>query len=130
MSKEFVYNDNEVCTNPNELLIMEKPKDWSRPFFLVETAICNGRWIFGYTVHLNNLGLGEPCMYRPSKRTFNSEMGAVNEAIGEIRAFVLKNPTVSSPSEPNKIISAYSKKFLALIGKVQKPKIEQLNLFD
>lgn len=130
MSKEFVYNDNEVCTNPNELLIMEKPKDWSRPFFLVETAICNGRWIFGYTVHLNNLGLGEPCMYRPSKRTFNTEMGAVNEAIGEIRAFVLKNPTVSSPSEPNKIISAYSKKFLALIDKVPKPKIEQLNLFD
>lgn len=130
MSKEFVYNDNEVCTNPNELLIMGKPKDWSRPFFLVETAICNGRWIFGYTVHLNNLGLGEPCMYRPSKRTFNTEMGAVNEAIGEIRAFVLKNPTVSSPSEPNKIISAYSKKFLALIDKVPKPKIEQLNLFD
>lgn len=130
MSKEFVYNDNEVCTNPNELLIMEKPKDWSLPFFLVKTAICNGRWIFGYTVHLNNLGLGEPCMYRPSKRTFNTEMGAVNEAIGEIRAFVLKNPTVSSPSEPNKIISAYSKKFLALIDKVQKPKIEQLNLFD
>lgn len=130
MSKEFVYNDNEVCTNPNELLIMEKPKDWSRPFFLVETAICNGRWIFGYTVHLNNLGLGEPCMYRPSKRTFNTEMGAVNEAIGEIRAFVLKNPTVSSPSEPNKIISAYSKKFLALIDKVPKPKNEQLNLFD
>lgn len=130
MSKEFVYNDNEVCTNPNELLIMEKPKDWSQPFFLVETAICNGRWIFGYTVHLNNLGLGEPCMYRPSKRTFNTEMGAVNEAIGEIRAFVLKNPTVSSPSEPNKIISAYSKKFLALIDKVPKPKIEQLNLFD
>ena len=28
MSKEFVYNDNEVCVNPNELLIMEKPKDW------------------------------------------------------------------------------------------------------
>lgn len=130
MSKEFVYNDNEVCTNPNELLIMEKPKDWSQPFFLVETAICNGRWIFGYTIHLNNLGLGEPCMYRPSKRTFNTEMGAVNEAIGEIRAFVLKNPTVSSPSEPNKIISAYSKKFPALIDKVPKPKIEQLNLFD
>lgn len=130
MSKEFVYNDNEVCINPNELLIMEKPKDWSRPFFLVETAICNGRWIFGYTVHLNNLGLGEPCMYRPSKRTFNTEMGAVNEAIGEIRAFVLKKPTVSSPSEPNKIISAYSKKFLALIDKVSKPKNEQLNLFD
>lgn len=130
MSKEFVYNDNEVCINPNELLIMEKPKDWSRPFFLVETAICNGRWIFGYTVHLNNLGLGEPCMYRPSKRTFNTEMGAVNEAVDEIRAFALKNPTVSSPSEPNKIISAYSKKFLALIDKVPKPKIEQLNLFD
>lgn len=130
MSKEFVYNDNEVCANPNELLIMEKPKDWSQPFFLVETAICNGRWIFGYTVHLNNLGLGEPCMYRPSKRTFNTEIGAVNEAIDEIRAFALKNPTVSSPSEPNKIISAYSKKFLALIDKVQKPKIEQLNLFD
>lgn len=33
MNKEFVYNDNEVCTNPNELLIMEKPKDWSQPFF-------------------------------------------------------------------------------------------------
>lgn len=130
MSKEFVYNDNWVCTNPNELLIMEKQKDWSSPFFLVKTAICNGRWIFGYTVHLNNLGLGEPCMYRPSKRTFNTEMGAVNEAIDEIRAFALKNPTVSSPSEPNKIISAYSKKFLALIDKVQKPKIEQLNLFD
>lgn len=130
MSKEFVYNDNEVCINPNELLIMEKPKDWSQPFFLVETAICNGRWIFGYTVHLNNLGLGEPCMCRPSKRTFNTEMGAVNEAIDEIRAFALKNPTVSSPSEPNKIISAYSKKFLSLIDKVQKPKVEQLNLFD
>lgn len=130
MSKEFVYNDNEVCANPNELLIMEKPKDWSQPFFLVETAICNGRWIFGYTVHLNNLGLGEPCMYRPSKRTFNTEIGAVNEAIDEIRAFALKNPTVSSPSEPNKIISAYSKKFLALIDKVSKPKVEQLNLFD
>lgn len=130
MSKEFVYNDNEVCINPNELLIMEKPKDWSQPFFLVDTAICNGRWIFGYTVHLNNLGLGEPCMYRPSKRTFNTEMGAVNEAVDEIRAFALKNPTVSSPSEPNKIISAYSKKFLALIDKVPKSKIEQLNLFD
>lgn len=130
MSKEFVYNDNEVCANPNELLIMEKPKDWSQPFFLVETAICNSRWIFGYTVHLNNLGLGEPCMYRPSKRTFNTEIGAVNEAIDEIRAFALKNPTVSSPSEPNKIISAYSKKFLALIDKVSKPKVEQLNLFD
>ena len=130
MNKEFVYNDNEVCTNPNELLIMEKPKDWSQPFFLVETAICNGRWIYGYTVHLNNLGLGEPCMYRPSKRTFNTEIGAVNEAIDKIRAFVLKNPTASSPSEPNKIISAYSKKFLALIDKVQKLKVEQLNLFD
>lgn len=130
MSKEFVYNDNEVCANPNELLIMEKPKDWSQPFFLVETAICNGRWIYGYTVHLNNLGLGEPCMYRPSKRTFNTEIGAVNEAIDEIRAFALKNPTVSSPSEPNKIISAYSKKFLALTDKVSKPKVEQLNLFD
>lgn len=130
MSKEFVYNDNEVCTNPNELLIMEKPKDWSQPFFLVETAICNGRWIFGYTVHLNNLGLGEPCMYRPSKRTFNTEIGAVNEAIAEIRGFVLRNPTVTSPSEPNKIIPAYSKKFLSLIDKVQKPKVEQLNLFD
>ncbi len=130
MNKEFVYNDNEVCTNPNELLIMEKPKDWSQPFFLVETAICNGRWIYGYTVHLNNLGLGEPCMYRPSKRTFNTEIGAVNEAIDEIRAFVLKNPTVSSPSEPNKISPAYSKKFLSLIDKVQKPKVEQLNLFD
>lgn len=130
MSKEFVYNDNEVCANPNELLIMEKPKDWSQPFFLVETAICNGRWIFGYTVHLNNLGLGEPCMYRPSKRTFNTEIGAVNEAIAEIRGFVLRNPTVTSPSEPNKIIPVYSKKFLSLIDKVQKPKVEQLNLFD
>jgi hypothetical protein len=130
MSKEFVYNDNEVCANPNELLIMEKPKDWSQPFFLVETAICNGRWIFGYTVHLNNLGLGEPCMYRPSKRTFNTEIGAVNEAIDEIRAFALKNPTATSPSEPNKIISAYSKKFLALIDEVRRPKVEQLNLFD
>lgn len=69
-------------------------------------------------------------MYRPSKRTFNTEIGAVNEAIDEIRAFVLKNPTASSPSEPNKIISAYSKKFLLLIDKVQKPKVEQLNLFD
>ena len=130
MSKEFVYNDNEVCTNPNELLIMEKPKDWSQPFFLIETSIYNDRWIFGYTVHLNNLGLGEPCMYRPSKRTFNTEIGAVNEAIAEIRGFVLRNPTATSPSEPNKIISAYSKKFPALIDKVQKPKVEQLNLFD
>lgn len=35
MSKEFVYNDNEVCINPNEILMMEKPKDWSQPFFLL-----------------------------------------------------------------------------------------------
>lgn len=130
MSKEFVYNDNEVCINPNEILMMEKPKDWSQPFFLIKTSIYNGRWIFGYTIHLNNLGLGEPCMYRISKRTFNTEIGAINETIDEIRKFALKNPTVTSPSEPNKIISAYSKKFLPLIDEVQKPKVEQLNLFD
>ena len=129
-SKEFVYNDNEVCTNPNELLMMEKPKDWLQPFFLIETSVYNGRWIFGYTVHLNNLGFGEPCMYRASKRTFNTEIGAINEAINEIRKFALKNPTSTSPSEPNIIISAYSKKFLNLIDEVQKPKVEQLNLFD
>lgn len=69
-------------------------------------------------------------MYRASKRTFNTEIGAINEAINEIRKFALKNPTATSPSEPNKIISAYSKKFLNLIDEVQKPKVEQLNLFD
>lgn len=129
-SKEFVYNDNEVCINPNEILMMEKPKDWSQPFFLIATSIYNGRWIFGYTVHLNNLGLGEPCMYRIDKCTSNTEIGAINEAIDEIRVFALKNPTATSPSEPNKIISAYSKKFLALIDEVRRPKVEQLNLFD
>lgn len=125
MSKEFIYNDNGVCINPNELLVMEKANDWLQPFFLIRTSIYNGRWIFGYTVHLNNLGL-----YRLSKHTFNTETGAINEAIDEIREFALKNPTVTSPSEPNKIISAYSKKFLNLIDEVQKPKVEQLNLFD
>lgn len=115
-SKEFVYNDNEVCINPNEILMMEKPKDWSQPFFLIATSIYNGRWIFGYTVHLNNLGLGEPCMYRIDKCTFNTEIGAINEAIDEIRVFALKLSFLCIPIY-KKLYFAAKVQNIFLIGK-------------
>lgn len=68
-------------------------------------------------------------MNRPSKRTFSTEAGAINEAVMEMRKFALDNPISTSPNNPDITIATYPRKFLFMIDEVRKPKIEQLSLF-
>lgn len=108
---------------------MCKKGDWYQPYFIISTAIYNGRWIYGCDIHLLGRGSGEPCMHRPSKRTFSTEAGAINEAVMKMRKFALEHPIATSANAPDIIIAAYPKKFLSMMDEVQKPKVEQLSLF-
>ena len=128
-NKKFIFNKNNVCENPNEIVRMYKQGDWYQPYFIISTAIYNDRWIYGRDIHLIGRGSGEPCMHRPSKRTFSTEAGAINEAVMEMRKFALDNPISTSPNNPDITIVTYPRKFLFMIDEVRKPKIEQLSLF-
>lgn len=131
--KIFEFNENHVCVNPNITKVSEKcssaKKKRVTPFFEVRTALCNGKWVYGYSVWLVNGGTSDPCMRADYKESFKTEKEAFDKACCEVREYLSAHKRVSSPYESGVEIDSHSQELIVLLANITKPKYVQLSLF-
>ena len=99
------------------------------PFFEVRTALCNGKWVYGYSVWLVNGGTSDPCMRADYKESFKTEKEAFDKACCEVREYLSAHKRVSSPYESGVEIDSHSQELIVLLANITKPKYVQLSLF-
>lgn len=86
--KGFVFNENGVCTNPNEYEIF-RGKRWIHGL-KIETANDESGWYFGFDLSdfpkgiESGFGCGSPCMMGDGIDVFDSEAEAFRTALDYI----------------------------------------------
>lgn len=130
--KEFKYNENGVCENPNEIFrttskeLHWKYKDQTPNSFTIKTARTSlGTWTYGFYL------LGWGCMnIRPCAEdgfgdgTFENERAAINAAIQDMHKLMVYN----EKHNPNDTVTAYDRKLKKLLAECRIEAL-QLSLF-
>ena len=71
---EFVFNDCDICINPNKLDGQVKKYRWE-----IETACADGKWVFGFMFDTPTSGWSSGA-WSKDKENFPSEQDAVKAA--------------------------------------------------
>lgn len=69
--EEFVFNDCNICINPNKVKGWVKRFDWE-----IETACVDGKWVFGFIFGTPTSGYGGGA-WKKDERKYNSEHDAI-----------------------------------------------------
>lgn len=130
--KEFKYNENGVCENPNQIFrttskeLHWKYREQTPNSFTISTARTSlGTWVYGYDLRGWSCGRHICCAEDGMGfETFDNERAAINAAIQKMHKDMLydeKNNTAGTPT-------AYDRKLKKLLAECRMDAL-QLSLF-
>ena len=73
--KEYIFNDNGVCTNPD--VTQSQERHGIIPFWEVRTAKGDDGWVYGYSWQASDSGASSPCILE-DKEVFETQRAAID----------------------------------------------------
>lgn len=125
--QSFEFNDIGVCLNPNKIFkttSKDKRYPYTDAYFTIETAMVNGKWVFGRDYNLSTYGSA----YAAAKylnNTYPTEKSAIRAACMEIKEGIARHVLWA---HSNKMTSQETK-LVKLVDEVLNPVPIQLSLF-
>lgn len=124
--KEFVFNDDDICLNPNVIeRYVDEKKLFCEPHFSIETACYNNKWTWGYDVMIHNQGGGCGAGRADFEKKYDTEKEAIKAACKHIRSYLLRNEYDS-----NGVTRLWDKKLMTLLNEIEHPQPVELDLFS